>query len=62
MSTLDYLATALAHLKADDYAHMRIKLPCAKGAEVKPEPQQNINLGIVAALVLHELNTAQLAA
>ena len=34
MSTLAYLATALAHLKANDYAHMRhmrIKLPPAKG-------------------------------
>ena len=34
MSTLAYLATALAHLKADDYAHMRhmrIRLPSAKG-------------------------------
>ena len=35
LSTLAYLATALAHLKADDYAHMRhmrIKLPAMKGA------------------------------
>ncbi len=34
MSMLAYLATALAHLQADDYAHMRhmrIKLPEAKG-------------------------------
>ena len=34
MSMLAYLATALAHLKADDYAHMRhmrIKLPKARG-------------------------------
>ena len=34
LSTLAYLATALAHLKANDYAHMRhmrIKLPAAKG-------------------------------
>ena len=33
MSMLSYLATALAHLKANDYAHMRhmrIKLPAAK--------------------------------
>ena len=33
MSMLTYLATALAHLQADDYAHMRhmrIKLPAAK--------------------------------
>ena len=35
MSTFTYLATALAHLKANDYAHMRhmrIKLPAARGA------------------------------
>ena len=35
MSMLSYLATALAHLQADDYAHMRhmrIKLPKAQGA------------------------------
>ena len=35
MSMLSYLATALAHLKANDYAkmrHMRIWLPSAKGA------------------------------
>lgn len=34
MSILSYLATALAHLEADDYAHvrhMRIKLPKARG-------------------------------
>ena len=35
MSMLSYLATALAHLQADDYAHMRhmrIRLPRARGA------------------------------
>lgn len=35
MSTLAYLATALAHLQADDYdhmRHMRIKLPAARDA------------------------------
>ena len=35
MSMLTYLATALAHLRADDYVHMRhmrIKLPAARGA------------------------------
>ena len=35
MSMLAYLATALAHLQADDYVHMRhmrIRLPAAKGA------------------------------
>ena len=31
MSVLSYLATALAHLKADDYSHMRIRLPKAQG-------------------------------
>ena len=36
MSMLSYLATALAHLQADDYAHMRhmrVKLPKAPGSE-----------------------------
>ncbi len=36
MSMLSYLATALAHLQADDYAHMRhmrIKLPKARRSE-----------------------------
>ena len=59
MSTLAYLATALAHLKADDYAHMRhmrIQLPHAKRATEKRETEPSINSGIVAALVLHELN------
>ena len=35
LSMLAYLATALAHLQADDYAHMRhmrIRLPAVKGA------------------------------
>ena len=39
MSILSYLATALAHLQADDYAHMRhmrIKLPKAR----RREPEQ----------------------
>ena len=40
MSMLSYLATALAHLKADDYAHMRhmrhmrIRLPAAKRTSI----------------------------
>ena len=43
MSMLSYLATALAHLQADDYAHMRhmrIKLPKARRSESRqlPEP------------------------
>ena len=65
MSMLSYLATALAHLKANDYTHMRhmrIKLPAAKRATEKMEPKQGIDPGIVTALVLHELNAAQKAA
>ena len=63
MSMLSYLATALAHLKADDYAHMRhmrIRLPPARRARRREE--QNVDPGIVAALVLHELNAMQKAA
>ena len=63
MSALAYLATALAHLKADDYAHMRhmrIRLPSAKRAGRREE--QSVDPGIVAALVLHELNAVQQAA
>ena len=63
MSTLAYLATALAHLKADDYAnmrHMRIELPPASRAKHRQE--QDVDPSIVAALMLHELNTAQRAA
>ena len=65
MSMLSYLSTVLAHLKADDYAHMRhmrIKLPPAKRAKAKPGPEQNVDPGIVAALVLHELNAVRQAA
>ena len=65
MSTLAYLATALAHLKADDYAHMRhmrIQLPDAKRSKPKQETGQKVDPAIVAALVLHELNAVQQAA
>ena len=66
MSTLAYLATALAHLKADDYAHMRhmrIRLPFAKrSANEKEVADQQVAPGIIAALVLHELNAVQQAA
>ncbi len=65
LSTLAYLATALAHLQADDYAHMRhmrIKLPPVRKATSEPVADQQIDLGIVAALVLHELNAVQQAA
>ena len=65
MSMLSYLSTALAHLKADDYAHMRhmrIRLPAAKRAKAKQVEEQQIDPGIIAALVLHELRTVQQAA
>ena len=64
MSMLSYLATALAHLEADDYAHMRhmrIRLPSEKGNKAKQQSEQQITLGIVAALFLH-VNTVQQAA
>ena len=62
MSMLAYLATALAHLQADDYAHMRhmrIKLPAAKKDDAKQVAEQQVDPGVVAALVLHELRTVQ---
>ena len=62
MSILSYLATALAHLKAGDYAHMRhmrIRLPPAKNAKVKRQSEQQVAPRIVAALVLHQLNAVQ---
>ena len=65
MSMLSYLATALAHLKADDYAHMRhmrIQLPSARRPKGKPEKDQDVHPGIIAALVLHQLNEVQKAA
>ena len=43
MSMLSYLATALAHLQADDYAHMRhmrIKLPKAQCREPEQLPER----------------------
>ena len=61
MSMLSYLATALAHLKADDYAHMRhmrIKLPKAR----ERQPAQDVDPALVAALLLRELNESQRAA
>ena len=60
MSMLAYLATALAHLWTDDYAHMRhmrIKLPVSNGT--KEQRQQSVDPGVVAALVMHQLNAAQ---
>lgn len=63
MATLSYLATALAHLKADEYAkmrHMRIKMPQARGTRRREE--QRVDPGVVAALMLHELNAVQQAA
>ena len=65
MSVLSYLTTALAHLKADDYAHMRhmrIRLPPAKRGQANREVEQQIAPSIVAALVLHHLNAVQRAA
>ena len=63
MSMLSYLATAMAHLEADDYAHMRhmrIKLP--KALERKPEPVRDVDLRFIAAVLLNELNESQRAA
>ena len=63
MSMLSYLATALAHLKTNNYAHMRhmrIRMPQAR--EVNRREEQNVASGIVAALVLHVLNAVQQAA
>ena len=44
MSMLTYLATALAHLLADDYAHMRhmrVKLPKVQRGRAAPRPEQS---------------------
>ena len=61
MSMLAYLATALAHLQADDYAHMRhmrIRLPEARERKHEKKP----DAGIVAPLLLHQLNEMRQAA
>ena len=53
MSMLTYLATALAHLKADDYAdmrHMRIKMP--KAQKSKP-PEKPLDPCVAAAVLLY---------
>ena len=53
-------AMALAHLKADDYTHMRlmrIKLPKAWGRN--PKPVMDVDPRIVAVLLLHEFNELQ---
>ena len=63
MSTLTYLATALAHLMADDYAHMRhmrVKLPQENRQQRQPAPE--VAPGVVAALLLHQLNELEKAA
>ena len=65
MSMLSYLATALAHLKADDYVHMRhmrIRLPPSKRDQANREVEQQVAPSIVAALVLHQLNAVRRAA
>ena len=61
MSMLTNLAMALAHLKADDYAHMRhmrIRLPKVR----ERIPEEKPDAGIVASLLLHQLNELQRAA
>ena len=61
MSMLSYLATALAHLKAHDYAHMRhmrIKLPKVRERKHEKKP----DAGIVASLLLHQLYEMRQAA
>ena len=54
-----------AHLKADDYVHMRYmrirSLHAQRGKERK-ETDHNVDPGIVAALVLHKLNAMKCAA
>ena len=61
MSMLSYLATSMAHLKADDYAHMRhmrIRLPKVR----ERKPAQDVDPALVAALLLRELSDLQRAA
>ena len=61
MSMLAYLATVLAHLKADDYVHMRhmrIRLP--KMREHKRE--ERLDRNFMAAWLLHEYTMMQHAA
>ena len=58
-------AMALAHLKADDYAHMRhmrIRLPPVGRPEAQRDTAGKVESGVVAALVLHQLNAVQQAA
>lgn len=65
MSILSYLATALAHLRADDYTHMRhmrVRLPSAKPTRTKRRAEERVDPGIVAALMMHELNAMPQAA
>lgn len=65
ISILSYLATALAHLKADDYSHMRhmrIRLPMTGNDRKQLEDQPRVDPGILAALVLHQLNSSRQAA
>ena len=64
LSMLTYLATALAHLQADDYAHMRhmrIKLPNTENKRQR-QLEPKAAPGMVAALLLHQLGELQKAA
>ena len=54
LSVLTYLATALAHLQADDYAHMRhmrIKLPKARRTELHNRQSRPAETLVVPATV-----------
>ena len=60
LSTITYLATALARLQANDYArmqHMRIKLPKEKKQQRQPVPE--VAPSVAAALLLHQLGELQ---
>lgn len=65
MSLISYLATSLARLKANDLArlrHMRVELPKAKKRTAKRPLEPRIDSGVVAALMMHELNAMPQAA
>ena len=65
MSVLSYLATSLARLKAKDVArlrHMRVELPRAKEGRTRRPPEPQVDRGIVAALMMSQLNVMPQAA